>query len=82
MSQLDTRNAEALFESQVERARHEAETRSLLHQAGMTRRGWLAVGSYWLLGRLGNALVAWGERLKQYDMPQALPLDSRANSCR
>jgi hypothetical protein len=81
MSQLDTRNAEALFESQVERARHEAETRSLLRRAGMAQRSWLAGASYWLLGRLGNLLVAWGERLKQYDMPQALPLDGRASSC-
>lgn len=82
MSQLEMRNAEALFDSQVELAWNEAETRSLARQAGMAQRGWLAGASYWLLGRLGDVLVDWGERLKQYDMPQALPLDGRASSCR
>ena len=82
MSQLEMRNAEALFDSQVERARHEAETRSLSRQTGTAQRSWLAGASYRLLSRLGDVLVAWGERLKQYDMPQALPLDGRASSCR
>ena len=80
MSQLDTRNAEALFESRVERAQHEAETHRSLRQAGMVRRGRLARGSDWLLGQFGNLLVAWGERLRQHGHAQAMPLDRRAGS--
>ena len=80
MLQLDTRNAETLHESRVERAGQEAESRRQLRQAGILRRGRLARCSDWLFHRFGNLLVAWGERLRQHGRPQAVPLDRRAGS--
>jgi len=55
----------------------QAETRRLLREAGIDRRGWLARPGCWLLCQVGRLLVALGRRLEQYGLHGSLKLDGK-----
>jgi hypothetical protein len=57
----------------AEDTRCQAEVSRALHHAGVVRQRWLIRRSCHLLCLLGRKLVDVGERLKQFDVPQAIP---------
>lgn len=76
MLQSDYHLASILMDMKVEEILLEGETHRLLHQVGVSRRGWLSRQGCWLLSRLGCGLVTLGERLQQIDVPQPLSFGS------
>lgn len=76
MLQSDYHLASILMDMKVEEILLEGETHRLLHQVGVSRRGWLSRQGCWLLGRLGCGLVALGQRLQQVEVPQSLSFGS------
>ena len=65
-----------LMDIKVEETLREAETRRLLHEAGIDGRGWLLRQGCWLLCQVGRLLVNLGQRLQQYDASQPVSLES------
>ncbi len=74
MWDLDPQLAKALVDRRAEQMIYQVgypvATRVRPHQAGAKSGGWLAWQSCRLLARLGGQLVALGERLERYGLPQ------------
>ena len=66
----------ALMDMKVEETLREAETRRMLRQASIDRRGWLLRQGCGLLCRVGRLLVILGQRLQEYDASQSVSLES------
>lgn len=62
-----------MMKLRVEDTRLQAEVNHALHNAGIVRQRWLTRRSCHMLCRFGCRLVDVGERLKQFDAPQAIP---------
>ena len=65
-----------MMDMKVEETLREAETRRLLRQAGIDRRGWLLRQGCWLLCGVGRLMVILGQRLQQYGASQPVTLES------
>ncbi|UCC64837.1 MAG: hypothetical protein JSV36_07290 [Anaerolineae bacterium] len=64
-----------MVDMRLEEELRRAETRRLLHEAGIGGRGWLSRESRWLLCQIGRLLVAVGQRLERYTQPRVLPVE-------
>jgi hypothetical protein len=62
-----------MMKLRVEDTRRQAEVSYALRHAGVERQRWLTRQSCHVLCQLGRKLVEMGERLKQFDVPQAIP---------
>lgn len=62
-----------MMKLRVEDTRRQAEENHALRHAGVVRQRWLTWQSRHVLCQLGRKLVEMGERLKQFDVPQAIP---------
>ena len=71
-----------MVDMRLEEELRQAETRRLLREAGIDRRGWLARPGCWLLCQVGRLLVALGRRLEQYGLHGSLKLDGKVASGR
>ena len=70
MLSSDLRAAKAVMYVRTEKVQQQAESASLLLEAGLEHRGWLSEQSCWLLCRLGRKLVELDKRLeKRYSLP-------------
>ena len=67
-----------MMKMRAEDTRRQAEERHVLRHAGVVRQRWLTWQSRHVLCQLGLKLMEMGERLKQFDVPPALP----AGECR
>ena len=72
---VDFNLVKAAQEQRIEKAMNQLEEEQLLCQARPVRRGWLSRQRCRLLVEVGHRLVATGQRLEQYALPQALPLE-------
>jgi hypothetical protein len=75
MTHMDFRSARAVMDMRVDEAQQQAEARHLRRRHGVRQPDWLPRQGCWLLCQLGHLLVALGERLEQYGLPQSLPLE-------
>jgi hypothetical protein len=66
--------ADLIVESRAREAERQAEINNMLRQAGSLRQGWFSRQAHQLMRFLGRFLVALGQRLKQYQSPQPIPL--------
>jgi hypothetical protein len=62
-----------MMKLRVEDTRRQAEESRALRHARVVRQRWLTRRSCHMLCLLGRKLVDVGERLKQFDVPQAIP---------
>jgi hypothetical protein len=62
-----------MMKLRVEDTRRQAEVSHALRHGGVVRQGWLTRRSCRMLCLFGRKLVDVGERLKQSDVPQAIP---------
>ena len=76
MVQGDSRLFRVMMDMKVEETLREAETRRMLRQSGIDRRGWLLRQGCWLLCGVGRLLVILGRRLQQYEASQSVSLES------
>jgi hypothetical protein len=74
MLSADHRAAMAWMEMNREEAHRLAEPEKLRRLAGLEEQSWFDQQRCWLLCRLGRLLVALGERLEQYAIPQSVPI--------
>lgn len=70
----DLYTAERLMEMRVKEALEQAEVRRLLREAGVRQQGFLQRQSRWLVSWIGCLLMALGQWLLNYALPQSAPL--------
>jgi hypothetical protein len=70
MHSADFRAAKAIVDARQHEAAQLAEARLLYQQFANLPPAWLPRPGCWLLCRLGNVLVALGNRLQQYGITQ------------
>lgn len=70
MLSADLRAAQAVMELRLDEANRAADSRKMVESAGLDPSGWLRQRGCQLLCQLGQRLVAAGERLEQYSLPE------------
>jgi hypothetical protein len=77
MNCVETQLARALLDVHMVEAQLHTQYGEPLRVARLERQGWLSRGGCWLLGHMGQVLVAAGHQLQQYGMPQLYPVKGK-----
>jgi hypothetical protein len=72
--------AEHTMGMRLEEVRQEVAFYRLRRQRRKLQPGWMSRQACWLLCQLGHLLVALGERLQRYGLPQVLSLEGETGT--
>jgi hypothetical protein len=79
MNSVECQLAKALLDVHLVEAQLHTQYGEPLRVARLDRQGFLSRGGCWLLGEMGQLLVAAGHQLQQFGMPQPYPVEGKAS---